>query len=187
MKVLKWIGIVLLAIVLLGYFVGVPYLREQTKKYSPEKTAQYSKDGVELEVTYCSPYKKDRKIFGGLVPYGQVWRTGANEPTTFTTNKPIEIAGTRLDPGTYSLWTIPNPDQWTFILNEEVPDWGVTLMSGGEKTSRIPESDVVNSTVAASELTTPQEQLLLEFRENTTGLYLSLSWDQTEIQVPINY
>ena len=187
MKILKWIGIVLLAIILLSYFVGVPYLKEQTKKYSPEKTARYSQSGLELEVRYCSPSKKNREIFGGLVPYGQVWRTGANEPTTFSTNEELEIGGTKLAPGTYSLWTIPNPEQWTFILNAEVPDWGVTLLSGGGQTTRNAEADVVNTMVSTMDLSAPQEALLLEFKENPDGLYLSLSWDQTEIQVPINF
>lgn len=187
MKILKWIGIVLLAIVLLSYFVGVPYLKEQTKKYSPEKTARYSQSGLELQVRYCSPSKKNREIFGGLVPYGAVWRTGANEPTTFSTNAEIEIGGNTLKPGTYSLWTIPNPEQWTFILNSEVPDWGVTLLSGGEQTTRDAESDVVKALVSTANLSSPQEELLLEFKESQGGLFLSLSWDQTEVQVPINF
>ncbi|MGY8916073.1 MAG: DUF2911 domain-containing protein [Flavobacteriales bacterium] len=91
MKVFKWILIVIIVIGALFYFVAQPYLTEQTKKNSPEKTATYNEDGMDLTVNYSSPFKKDRIIFGDLVPYNVVWRTGANEPTTFTTATDINI------------------------------------------------------------------------------------------------
>ena len=97
MKTLKWIGGILIVLVLLFYFVGVPILREQTKKNSPEKTAHYEQDGLTLSVTFSSPSKKGRTIFGGLVPYGKVWRTGANEPTRFYTSTNLSVGGANLD------------------------------------------------------------------------------------------
>ena len=80
MKVLKWILIVLAALALLFYFVAMPYLKEQTKKNSPQKTVVYTENGMDLTLKYSSPFKKGRVIFGELVPYDAVWRTGANEP-----------------------------------------------------------------------------------------------------------
>ena len=185
MKVLKWIGIILVALLLLGYFFGMPYLREQTKKNSPEKTATYQAAGITLEVAYSSPSKKGRDIFGGLVPYGKVWRTGANEPTTFTTDHPITVGGEPLPAGTYSLWTVPNPETWTVILNEEVPDWGVTLISGGRKTTRDPEADVLQVTVPALQLPYPVEEFTIDFKIIREGVYMSLAWDQTEVLVEV--
>ena len=186
MKVLKWTGIVLIILVLLIYFVGLPFLQEQTKKASPELTAHYEAAGIALDVHYCSPSKKGREIFGGLVPYDQVWRTGANEPTTFTTSKDIHVGGKPLPAGTYSLWTIPGKEAWTLILNSEVPDWGVTLLSGGRKTTRNPEADVLQVTVPALDLPEALEQFTIDFKIVRREVYMSLSWDRTEVLVAVN-
>ena len=77
-----------------------------------------------IKITYSQPQKKGREIFGKLVPYDQVWRTGANEATELTTTKNIQINGTLLKAGTYSLFTIPQKDSWTIIINSEVGLWG---------------------------------------------------------------
>ena len=186
MKILKWIGIVLVAVLLLGYFFGMPYLREQTKKHSPERTATYSAAGITLEVAYCSPSKKDRVIFGDLVPFGKVWRTGANEPTTFSTNQDIMVGGKPLPAGKYSMWTIPNQETWTIILNKEIPDWGVTLLSGGSETTRDPEADMLQVTVPALRMPYPEEQFTVDFKIIREAVYMSLAWDQTEVLVNIS-
>src|SRR5690606_15950790 len=75
-------------------------------------------------ITYCEPFKKDRDIFGGLVPYGKVWRTGANEATEITFKKDVTFAGVAVKAGTYSLFTIPEKGEWTIILNPELKQWG---------------------------------------------------------------
>ncbi|UCD61012.1 MAG: DUF2911 domain-containing protein [Flavobacteriaceae bacterium] len=185
MKVLKWILIILAALALLFFFVGMPYLKEQTKKNSPQKTVVYTKNGMDLTVKYSSPFKKGRVIFGDLVPYDTVWRTGANEPTTFTTNSKIYIMNKELPAGTYSLWTIPGTESWEVIFNKNVPDWGVTIMSGGKETTRIPEEDIVNVAVPSINLVETVESFTIDF-EDTGQLYLSLDWDKTKVRVPIN-
>lgn len=190
MKWLKWTGGILLILVLLGYFVGMPYLREQTKKLSPERTATYNEDGMQLRVSYCSPSKKGREIFGGLVPYGEVWRTGANEPTTFHTGTDLTIMGKALPAGDYSIWTIPGPEEWTVIFNGEIPDWGVTLSSLGRRTTRKPEADVLQVTVPVARPVAGkagvQEDFLIEFEKMEDTLYLRLAWDTTRVLVRIN-
>lgn len=185
MKILKWILIVVVAFALLFYFIGMPFLRDQTKKHSPEKTASYTNNGMDLTVNYSSPFKKGRVIFGELVPYDVVWRTGANEPTVFTTKTDITIIDKPLPAGTYSLWTKPGPTEWEVMFNKEVPDWGVTISSGGRETTRNPSSDVVHVTVPARETEEIVESFTISFEDNGQ-LYLSLSWDTTKIQVPIN-
>src|SRR5690606_27838717 len=85
-------------------------------------TARY-KDSY-LKITYSQPHKKGREIFGELVPYGKVWRTGANEATEITISKAIQVNGTLLKAGTYTLFTIPNKAQWTIIINQGVGLWG---------------------------------------------------------------
>lgn len=190
MKALKWIVGILAALLLLGYFVGLPYLREQTKKQSPERIATFEEDGLTLKVTYCSPSKKGREIFGGLVPYGAVWRTGANEPTTFHSVTDLVVEGQALPAGDYSLWTIPGPQQWTVIFNREIPDWGVTLSSLGKKTTRDPQADVLQVKVpvvppveGGAEF---HENFLIDFTTRGEGLFLRFAWDTTQVLVRLN-
>ncbi len=151
MKILKNLGIVFFVLGALFYFVGMPYLQKQTKKHSPEKVANYVFKGTELEVRYSSPSKKNRAIFGSLIPYDKVWRTGANEPTTFSTSGTIKIIDKELPPGTYSLWTIPNENSWKIIFNKVVPDWGVTILSGGKKTTRDAGQDFIQIEIPVRE------------------------------------
>lgn len=188
MKLRKWlIGIVVVigVLLLLFNFVAWPMMKEETKKISPQKTSVYTQNGFDLAVAYSSPLKKGRVIFGELVPFDKVWRTGANEPTTLTTASAIKIVDKELPAGTYSLWTIPNKDNWKVILNKEVPEWGVTLISGGKETTRDSDEDIIEVTVPTRSLSTVKENLDISFKDNNQ-LYLSLSWDETEIQVPIN-
>ena len=77
-----------------------------------------------LKITYCQPHKRGRELFGKLVPYGQVWRTGANQTTEITVTKDIVITGNLLKAGTYSLFTIPEKDKWTIIFNADLGLWG---------------------------------------------------------------
>jgi hypothetical protein len=185
MKALKWIGGILVVLLLIGYFVGLPYLRQETKKISPERTAHYEAAGITLDVKYSSPSKKGREIFGGLVPYNEVWRTGANEPTTFTTNKEIHFAEEVLPAGTYSLWTIPGEEVWVIILNSEVPDWGVSLLSGGKKTTRDPSKDVLKVALPALKIPEVVEDLTIDFNIVRHEVYMIISWDTTEVLVKV--
>ena len=186
MKVLKWIVIIVAVLLLSFYFIGMPYLRNQTKKHSPQVTHTYKKEGFDLSVTYSSPFKKGRVIFGELVPYNRTWRTGANEPTTFTTGSDIHIADKELAQGKYSLWTVPNPENWAVIFNEKVPDWGVTLSSKGQETTREPEYDVVQVAVPVQSLPQSEESFTIDFNSEDGQLYLNLYWDTTKVKVPIN-
>lgn len=185
MKKWKWVIAIVAVLILLLVFVGMPYMREQTKKHSPQKTATFKEMGMDLAVSYSSPFKKGRVIFGELVPYDVVWRTGANEPTTFTTATLIKIIDKDLSPGTYSLWTKPGKDSWTIMFNEEVPDWGVTISSGGRDTTRDPSRDVVEVTVPVTNLSAPAENFTIDF-ETTDKTYLTLFWDTTKVMVPIS-
>lgn len=184
MKVLKWI-ISILVILLLAFFLGgKSYLKKQTKKNSPEKTATYKQGGLDLEVHYSSPSKKGRVIFGELVPYDIVWRTGANEPTTFTTTTDIMVNGKDLAAGSYSLWTIPGKKTWDLLFNSEIPDWGVTILSGGKKTTRNAATDVLQLTLSAETLSDPVESLSMDFEDNGQ-LFFNITWDHTKVSVPI--
>ena len=180
MKFLKWFLIVVVLLGVAGYG-GLKYLTSQTKKASPEDIVEYKSEDLTLSIFYCRPYKKNREIFGGLVPYDEVWRTGANEATTFTTNKDITFEGKQVEPGTYTLWTIPQEKEWTIILNNKQYDWGV---SWGGVASREPEYDVVKIKVPTQNLEKEVEQFTIAFEQDVN---LTLSWDKTKVSVPIRY
>src|SRR5688572_14761372 len=97
----------------------------KTKSFSPEGEVVFTKDNLRIKVLYNRPYKKGREIFGSLVPYDKVWRTGANEATIFETNKDLSIEGKKLKAGKYTLWTIPGQESWTIIFNSEYGQWGI--------------------------------------------------------------
>lgn len=185
MKKLKWILIIFIGIALLIKFIAMPYMQRQTKKHSPEQTANYHKNNKDLKVIYSSPSKKGRVLFGELIPYNHVWRTGANEPTSFITETDIKILDKNLPAGIYSLWTIPNKEQWNVIFNSEVPEWGVTILSGGKETTRNPENDVVNITVPTEKLSKVTEKFTIDF-DDSNELALFLAWDTTRVNIPIN-
>lgn len=179
MKVLKWILIIAGVLVIAAYF-GFGYMKSQTKKASPEETVEYKNGDLEMSVFYCRPYKKDRVIFGELVPYNEVWRTGANEATTFTTNKDITMGQEALSAGTYTLWTIPEEDRWTIILNSKMYGWGVNFDS---KATREPEFDVISFQRRVENLPGEAvEQFTISFAEDAS---LQLEWDKTRVSIPI--
>ena len=91
---------------------------------SPKATVSQTVGLTDITITYCRPGVKGRVIWGGLVPYDQVWRTGANEATTITFSDEVTIEGTKLPAGTYGLFTIPGKDEWTVIFNKGAKQWG---------------------------------------------------------------
>jgi Protein of unknown function (DUF2911) len=169
------IGLAVLAVIL---FVAFQVMTSQTKKASPEVKQSYSVGAAKIDLFYCSPSKKGREIFGKLVPYGQVWRTGANEATTFESDKNLVIDGKKLPAGKYSLWTIPQNDSWTVIFNKEIPGWGVDF---GSKASRNDKEDVLQTIVKTEVSSASQEKLSIDANNNV----LTIGWDMTKVSVPI--
>lgn len=174
---------VLVGLMVLGYF-GFQYMKKETKKASPEQTVNYDKQGLDLEVFYCRPSAKGRDIFGeaGLIPYGEVWRTGANEATTFETATNLTIQGQTLPAGKYSLWTIPGEQEWEIIFNSKMYPWGVSF---GATASVEREHDVLVVKVPAESIEPPIEMFTIAFEEGE-ALRLSMMWDDQKVSLPIN-
>lgn len=175
----------ILAVLAAGFrFVAFPMLKNQTKKKSPEQTVQYAQRGLDLEVYYNRPSKKGREIFAeaGLVPLGEVWRTGANEATTFETGTALKVGGKELPAGKYSLWTIPGADEWTIIFNEKMYGWGVGF---GAQASVDREADVLSLTAPVEKLSSPVDTFTIKFEEGE-ALKLSLLWDDTKVSIPVS-
>jgi len=178
MKKLIIIAGVVIAIIALA-FVG---LRIYTKQFSPQDTVSYSRDNVEINVSYSRPYKKGRDVFGGLVPYGETWRTGANEATVFTTTADLNLKGKVLPAGSYSLFTVPTENTWKVIFNEQTGQWGVNFSGEVNKSD---EQDVL--TVEAGTVDSPDvfEQFTISFEQMGEEIEMILMWDQTLVVVPM--
>ncbi|GAB3992790.1 DUF2911 domain-containing protein [Spirosoma daeguense] len=167
---------IVLGIIAAVVLVGLFSLRSWTKSSSPEAIAEFDQSGLKISVNYCRPYKKERAIFGTLVPYGKVWRTGANEATVITFNQNVTVAGQPLKAGTYSLWTIPSNSTWVTIFNSETGQWG---------TNYDQSKDVLRVQVESHKHSPVAEQFTINLAPATNGADMSLVWDETEVIVPI--
>ena len=173
-----------LGLVILAGTIMVSYVifKTNTKSFSPEETVTFPADDLTLEVFYNRPYKKDREIFGGLVPFGEVWRTGANEATTFFTDQEILVDGSQLAAGTYTLWTIPKENSWKVIFNSKLYPWGIT--PDGQP-SREAEFDVLTIEVPVIKLDQPVEQFTIDFEHTHDFILMTMAWDKTMVEIPI--
>lgn len=179
-RFLIFVGIGVVVIILL--FVGIGEMNKRYQKsFSPEEEVTFEQGKLDIEVRYNRPYKKGRNIFGGLVPFGKVWRTGANEATTFSTNRDIVIDGKELKAGTYSLWTIPDQQLWTIIFNREHGQWGVNAEG---QPNRDPKKDVLTIQVHAVQQEREFEQLTIEFSKLKEEAEMVLLWDKTLVAIP---
>lgn len=140
--------------------------------------AQNAENGCYIRVVYSQPAKNDRVIFGNLVPYNEVWRTGANEATEITFTKDVFFAGKKVKAGTYSLFTIPQEKSWTIILNAELGMWGAFTYDVKKdvlRTSATPQS-------TGSVLWEP---FTIKLEPVDKGVSLQLFWDKTQVSLPI--
>lgn len=113
-----------IAFLTLAFATMITAVLAQDKPASPKAEATGKIGAANVKVTYCQPSARGRKIMGGLVPYGEVWRTGANEATTIEFDKPVKIEGKELPAGKYALFTIPGENEWTVIFNKDTKQWG---------------------------------------------------------------
>jgi hypothetical protein len=134
-------------------------------------------DGKTITVDYSSPRAKGRKIFGGLVPYGEVWRTGANEATTFVTTADVMVGGTHVPAGSYTIFTIPNKDKWTLVISKKTGEWGTDYPGPGNDLARIE--------MKASALPTAAENFTIAFDRAPGGYVLRMDWETTRASVDI--
>ncbi|MGQ0712289.1 MAG: DUF2911 domain-containing protein [Gemmatimonadaceae bacterium] len=144
---------------------------------SPRDSAAHTIGDARLVIDYGRPSKRRREIFGSLVPYGAVWRTGANQATHLRSDRDVMIGSVRVPRGTYTLWTIPNHTGWTLIVNRQTGQWG---------TEYDPSQDLGRIPMEVASLDTPVEQFTIALASKGDGAgLLSLSWDTTQASVPI--
>jgi len=147
--------------------------------YYPDNFAHDRKpgDNAVIRVIYSRPKKNGREIFGKLVPYDKVWRTGANEATEIKFYQDVEFGGKKLKAGTYSLFTIPGKKEWTIILNSDLDYWGAYSYND--------KNDVLRMSVPAMELNSTVENFTIQFENkgDKEGI-MNLAWDKTVVKVP---
>jgi hypothetical protein len=143
---------------------------------SPRDTIRTTIGGANFTITYSRPMKRGRVLFGEMVPWGEVWRTGANEATHFRTDKDLVIGGTAVPAGTYTLWTIPRPEGWTLIINKQTGQWG-TVYDPAQDLARIEMRDEAPLS--------REEQFTITLEPRDPGAVLRLRWDDREAWVSI--
>ena len=128
---------------------------------------------------YSRPAVQDRQVFGGLVPFGNVWRFGANEATEIEFYRPVKIGRNSIQPGRYSLYAIPFQDKWTVILNKDLNSWGSYIYDN--------KLDVLRIDLPAEKLPLKTENLSMYFSKENEGLInLNAQWDSVKVKLPIN-
>ncbi len=156
--------------------LGPPVAAQQVDfpRLSPVATVSQTVGVTKIELTYSRPGVKGRKIWGELVPYGEVWRTGANENTTVSFSTPVKVEGQELPAGTYGLQTIPTASTWTLILSKDAELWGAFDYK--------PENDALRATLTPRPAPRPEERMGFRFEDLTdTSATVVLAWESLEV------
>jgi len=151
--------------------------QDESKRPSPAAQAQCRfSGGKTITVDYSSPRMRRRKVFGELVPYGKVWRTGANEATTFVTDESlITVGGTNIPAGSYTIFTVPDPDKWTLIINKHTGESGIPYKYESEELARVHMS--------VTRLSSPVENFTILFDHTGGSCTMRMSWENTQASI----
>jgi Protein of unknown function (DUF2911) len=134
-------------------------------------------DGKTIHIDYASPRMRGRKIFGELVPYGEPWRAGANEATTFVINADVNLGGKPVPAGSYTLFVLPTQDAWTLIVSKQTGEWGIPYP--GE------QDDFTRAPMKVSKLTAPMENFTISFDPTGSVCTMHLDWETTRASIDI--
>ena len=158
-------------------------MQKDSKRPSPPASAECKfSNGKTIKVAYSSPRAKGRKIFGDagekpVVPSGQVWRTGANEATTFVTDGNVNVGGKAIPAGSYTIFTIPNADKWTLIVNKKTAEWGIPYKYEADELGRVD--------MKVSKTSAPVENFTISFDQGGSKCTMRLEWENTRASVDI--
>jgi hypothetical protein len=156
---------------------------DKSKRPSPPASAACKfSDGKTIKIDYSSPRAKGRKIFGdasekALVPYGQIWRTGANDATTFVTDTNLNVGGKAVPAGSYTIFTVPKADAWSLVISKKTGEWGTDYP--GEK------EDLVRVPMTVSKTSAPVENFTIAFDQAGSKCTLQVEWENTRASVEI--
>jgi hypothetical protein len=159
---------------------GLAVVAQQDKASRPSPPANAEcklPNGKTVTVDYSSPRAKGRKIFGGLVPYGQVWRAGANEATKFVTSSDINVGGKAVPAGSYTIFAIPGEDKWALVISKKTGEWG-TAYPG-------PDHDLARIDMKASKTSAPVENFTIAFDQSGSGCTMRMEWENTRASLEV--
>ena len=160
-------------------FVAAASFAQGGGKPSPAASASCELGGGKtIKTDYSSPRMKGRKIFGGLVPYGEVWRTGANEATTFVTSGDVVVGGKPVPAGNYTIFTVPTAEKWTLIINKKTGEWGIPYKYESDELARID--------MKVSKTSAPVENFTIAYDKSGSGCKLTVEWENTRASVDIS-
>jgi hypothetical protein len=149
----------------------------RTPAPSPTQTVQQEFGISNVQLIYSRPGMRGRKVFGDLVPYGKVWRTGANQATRLKFSDDVMIGGQPLKAGEYALYTVPNENEWDVIINKGSANWGTNYKQ---------EDDILRIKAKAVRLNDPVETFTMQFDNvKPTSADLKIMWDKTAVMIPI--
>ena len=152
--------------------VGLTGISHAQQMKSPPATVKATVGGAAVEIKYSQPSARGRKVMGGLVPFGEVWRTGANAATTISFDKDVQINGESLAAGKYSIYTIPGEDKWTIIFNSATGQWG----------TQYPEDkDVLRIDVPSGKT----GDFVETFTISAEGDHVMMAWENTEVKFSV--
>jgi hypothetical protein len=144
----------------------------------PAKTECRFADGKKIAMAYSSPRMRRRKIYGELVPWGEVWRVGANDATTFVTNSDVTVDGKIVPAGSYTLFAIPLPTKWTLVISKKTGEWGIPYP--GES------SDFLRGNMTVGKLPAPLENMTIGFDSAGSVCTMHVDWETTRASVQIS-
>ena len=151
---------------------------KQKPRVSPTASASCDLGGSKsINTVYSRPQMRGRKIYGDLVPFGKVWRAGANEATTFVTSSDLEIGGTTVPAGKYTIFTVPEPEKWTLIVNRKTGEWGIPYKYESDELARVG--------MKLSTLPAPVEDFTIGYDKSESGCALRMDWATTRASVDI--
>ena len=182
----KYLSAIAIAAFMFTTLAAMPQ-QDKSKRPSPPGTAEVVLKGKKITIDYSRPSMKGRKIMGGLVPYGQVWRTGANEATALTTEVDLNIGGTNVPAGKYTIYTLPSETTWKLIINKQTGQWGTVYNQ---------DQDLARVDMQKSQTQQPVEQFTISFealdareaanrKMGDTSADLVLEWENTHLSVQI--
>lgn len=166
-----------IAFVTFLFLVATVAFAQKSRPSPAEKATCDLSGGKTITTAYSSPRMKGRKIFGGLVPYGEVWRTGANEATTFVTTADVEVGGKNVPAGSYTLFTVPEANKWTLIINKKTGEWGIPYKYESDELARVD--------MKVSKVSSPVEDFTISYHKSGNGCVLQMEWDTTRASVDV--
>ena len=144
---------------------------------SPPASATATIGGKKIQINYSSPRMRGRKIMGGLVPFGEVWRTGADSATTMSTEANLQIGTLKVPKGNYTIYTIPQAGEWTLIVSKELGQWG---------TDYHPKLDLGRAKMSVKALAAPVENFKIEVSpQGAANGLLTMTWEKTQASIPV--